>query len=98
MLLAQGGVCCVPGCGSTGPFEEEHSTPNTWEPGKPDQLMCIPHHKKKTKRDIAAIAKVKRIVRKRDGLTRPKRAIPSRPFPPAGSRKLPSRPFPKRRD
>lgn len=61
MLEAQGGVCCVKGCGSTGPLQGEHSTPSAWVGGKPDQLMCKPCHALKTKRDVAAIAKVKRI-------------------------------------
>lgn len=81
ILEAQGGICCVPGCESVGPFEDEHSTPNYFAPGKPDQLMCIPHHKEKTRRDKRAIAKSKRI----EGKTRsqwngdkPARAWPSR--------------------
>jgi len=61
LLLAQGGKCCVEDCESTGPFHGEHSTPNVWKAGKPDQLMCIPCHRRKTKRDLAAIAKAKRL-------------------------------------
>ena len=61
LLHAQGGVCCVTGCESVGPFHGEHSTPNTFRPGKPDQLMCAPCHKIKTKSDAAAIARAKRL-------------------------------------
>jgi hypothetical protein len=61
MLIRQLGLCCVPGCMSEGPFEEEHSTPHVWDDKKPDQLMCAPCHAVKTKRDIKAIAKAKRI-------------------------------------
>lgn len=61
LLAAQGGTCCVEGCESTGPFHGEHSTPNAWKPGKPDQLMCIPHHKIKTKKDQREINRTKRL-------------------------------------
>ena len=61
MLAAQGGVCAKPDCLSTGPFEADHSTPNAWEAGKPDQLLCEACHAKKTKADIRAIAKAKRL-------------------------------------
>lgn len=61
LLFAQGGKCCVFGCESEGPFQGEHSTPNALHPGKPDQLMCVPCHRIKTKSDVAAIAKTKRL-------------------------------------
>lgn len=67
ILEAQGGVCCVSGCGSTGPFHEEHSTPFAWTGELPDQLMCVPCHKAKTKRDVKAIAKAKRLARTQSG-------------------------------
>jgi hypothetical protein len=57
----QGGVCVVPGCGSTGPFEDEHTIPSAIAGGKPDALMCLPCHRAKTKRDRPVIAKVKRL-------------------------------------
>lgn len=57
----QHGLCCVPECMSEGPFEEEHSTPHVWDDKKPDQLMCVPCHKAKTRRDVKAIAKAKRL-------------------------------------
>lgn len=78
LLEAQGGVCCVKGCGSTGPFDGEHSTPNNFVAGKPDQLMCRPCHKVKTKRDRKAIAKVKRL--RGETCNGPKRPIPSAGF------------------
>jgi hypothetical protein len=61
LLKAQGGVCCVSGCGNGEDLIAEHSTPNALFPGKPDQLMCKACHKGKTKRDLKAIAKVKRL-------------------------------------
>lgn len=69
MLQRQGGVCAAPTCMSEGPFEADHSTPHAWDSKKPDQLLCVPCHRKKTfglRGDISTIAKVKRI---RDGNT-----------------------------
>lgn len=78
---AQGGKCCVAGCESEGPFEAEHSTPNAFRPGKPDQLMCVQHHKAKTRADRKKIAKTNRIsgkTRSQWNGDKPKRAWPSR--------------------
>jgi hypothetical protein len=61
MLEAQGGVCCVKGCGASEDLIAEHSTPHAFCPAKPDQLMCKPCHKLKTLRDVKAIAKAKRL-------------------------------------
>lgn len=61
LLQAQGGTCCVSGCENTGPFHGEHSTPNALRAGKPDQLMCIPCHRIKTKKDQREIARAKRL-------------------------------------
>lgn len=49
MLERQGGVCAVEGCGSTGPFEADH----TWavtdgNTGKPDRLICKSCHAPKS--------------------------------------------------
>lgn len=65
LLKAQGGLCAVWGCTSEGPFDADHSTPNALLAGKPDQLLCRACHRAKTKRDVASIAKVKRIANKR---------------------------------
>jgi len=85
LLEAQGGVCCVSGCEATGPFEGEHSTPHWFDPGhKPDQLMCIECHKKKTAEDKKKIGKTKRLIRQqKEGRSRPRRGRPlaTRPFP-----------------
>lgn len=61
LLEKQNGKCCVEGCESTGPFHGEHSTPSAFVGGKPDQLMCVPCHKSKTRKDVAAIARAKRL-------------------------------------
>ena len=61
LLERQGGVCATWGCESDGPFHADHSTPNALKSGKPDQLLCIPCHRIKTKSDVRAIAKVKRL-------------------------------------
>lgn len=63
MLARQGGCCVVWGCTETRGLIEEHSTPHAWSGGKADQLMCVAHHKEKTRADIKAIAKVRRIAR-----------------------------------
>lgn len=61
ILLLQGGKCCVSGCESEGPFHAEHSTPSALAGGKPDQLMCLPCHKEKTRMDVREIARAKRL-------------------------------------
>lgn len=62
LLEKQAGLCAH--CFSEGPFEADHSTPHAWDNKKPDQLLCVPCHRIKTKRDIKAIAKVNRITGK----------------------------------
>lgn len=61
LLEQQNGKCCVAGCESEGPFHGEHSSPAALTGGKPDQLMCIPCHRVKTKRDVREIARAKRL-------------------------------------
>jgi hypothetical protein len=57
----QGRKCCVQGCEESENLEAEHSTPEVWRHGKPDQLMCKVHHKIKTRSDIKKIWKAKRL-------------------------------------
>jgi 5-methylcytosine-specific restriction endonuclease McrA len=45
--------------------------------------ICIPCHKAKTSREAANRAKITRIQNKLSGKTKPKKKIPSRPFPKA---------------
>lgn len=81
MLERQGGVCAAPGCMSEGPFEADHSTPNAFVPGKPDQLLCAPCHKRKTfglMGDVSKIAKAKRIAGERTQFDKRKAAGGSR--------------------
>lgn len=61
LLEKQDGMCCMPWCDETKGLIAEHSTPNKWKRAKPDQLMCVACHKAKTRRDLKAIAKVKRL-------------------------------------
>jgi hypothetical protein len=60
----------VKGCTETARLEEEHSTPVALGgDAKPDQLMCITHHRTKTfglRGDVSNIAKANRI---REGRT-----------------------------
>lgn len=58
---AQGRTCCIGGCAESAGLVGEHSTPEKWRHAKPDQLMCVAHHKIKTRGDIKAIWKVKRL-------------------------------------
>ncbi len=65
MLEAQGGACAC-GCGKTpddGRFEADHSAPDAHDKAgrKPDQLLHHACHRAKTKRDVRAIAKAKRL-------------------------------------
>ena len=57
----QGHKCCVAGCDVGEELIGEHSTPEVWRHGKPDQLMCVAHHRIKTRSDIKKIWKVKRL-------------------------------------
>ncbi len=61
LLKRQDGMCCVPWCDNRENLIAEHLTPNAIFPGKPDQLMCTTCHKSKTRRDVKAIAKMKRL-------------------------------------
>lgn len=61
LLARQGDRCCVEGCEETEGLIGEHSTPRVWRHGKPDQLMCVAHHRIKTRSDIKKIWKVKRL-------------------------------------
>lgn len=85
LLLRQHGLCAAPNCLSEGPFEADHTIPHVWDDKKPDQLLCVPCHRAKTKRDVKAIAKVKRIVR---GPKQPKRKLRSRGFDKSLSKKM----------
>lgn len=69
--------------------------PDNLEPVHAD-LAPFGCHAKKTRADVKAIAKAKRLAGE-TGAERQKRAIPSRGFPKDGPKqKIPSRPFPKR--
>lgn len=61
LLEKQNGRCCVEGCEQSEGLIGEHSTPEKWRHAKPDQLMCVAHHKIKTRSDIRRIWKVKRL-------------------------------------
>lgn len=70
MLERQHGVCASPECMSEGPFEADHFHPVALgNDAKPDQLLCVPCHAKKTnglRGDKGTIAHIKRL---RDGRT-----------------------------
>lgn len=82
-MFERQGECCALCTNVDGPFEADHSTPNAFSPGKPDQIICVPCHKAKTRRDRKAIAKKNRIsgkTRSQWNGTKPKRPWPSRPM------------------
>ena len=76
LFLAQAGKCGC-GCGQRlepGQVDEEHSIPVAFDgPEKPDSLWRRDCHKRKTKKDVKAIAKTNRIIRKNNGTWRPNR-------------------------
>lgn len=85
MIQRQGGLCFTFGCIGK-PVIAEHFTPVAMgNDQKPDCLLCKPCAVAKTKRDIKAIAKVKRI---RRGPRKAKRAIASRGFDKTHSKKF----------
>lgn len=85
MVERQGGLCFTWGC-TNAPEIAEHFTPVALgNDQKPDCLLCKPCADAKTKRDIAAIAKVKRLQR---GPRASKRPIPSRGFDKRFKKKL----------
>lgn len=61
LLKRQGGRCCTEECEESEGLIAEHSTPNVWRHGKPDQLVCRACHKVKTLRDVKANWKAKRL-------------------------------------
>lgn len=94
--------CKWPGCEETKGLEIDHiiclglggkDADHNLEP------LCNPHHKIKTARDKALIAKAKRLVRKDDPEARKPPSLKSaNRWPVKGSVKIQSRPFSKRRD
>ena len=92
MLARQGGCCVVWGCTETHGLIEEHSVVFAWTGARADQLMCVAHHKEKTKRDIKAIAKTRRILYKKTQFDKRKKAggtrIKSRGFDKTRSKKM----------
>lgn len=93
ILAAHNGMCAVPQCGVTSGLEIDHIICLALGGADDDsnlEPLCQPHHKRKSVRDKALIAKAKRLSASHNGLTKPKGRIKSRPF---GKQ---SRPFPKR--
>lgn len=84
------GICAVPGCGK--PIRDvDHTIPHFFtQDDRPENLtgMCVAHHAEKTRQDIKAIAKVKRIIAKHRGEVAPKRTIRSAGFPKHLRRKM----------
>lgn len=91
MLAYQNGRCAV--CNddlAPGQYEFDHSVPVALgNDAKPDQAICVPCHRAKTKRDVAGIAKARRLHRSFVlGERKSKRPIPSRGFSKAWRRRM----------
>lgn len=85
MAERQGGLCFTWGCIGK-PEIGEHWTPVALgNDQKPDCLLCRACAKEKTRRDVKAIAKVKRLQR---GPRKAKRAIRSRGFDKTKTKKM----------
>lgn len=85
------GVEGVPGWTMTGPFELDHQIPIELG-GSNDvenlQALCVPCHKAKTRSDIKAIAKARRLRKKADPAQRKAPSMVSRGFDKSKSRKM----------
>ena len=90
MLIRQGGRCAICAEDLTDPVEWDHSTPHAFRPErKPDQAVHRRCHRAKTARDVAGIAKAKRLHRSFVlGEKRRKRKIASRGFDKAWRRRM----------
>lgn len=97
IIAGQHGVCKRAFC-DLAAVDVDHITP-LWMGGtnRDDNLegLCPAHHKAKTSLEARIRGRVNRIVARLEGTRRPRKAIPSRPFP-EGKRAIPSRPFEKR--
>jgi len=85
MIDAQGGLCFTTGCTRAPEIAEHWTCVALGNDQKPDCMLCGPCADAKTKRDIAAIAKVKRLQR---GPRESKRPIRSRGFDKSRTKKF----------
>ena len=92
-------------CGAlcTGRFEIDHRDPDAMQIDKSRKLtaadgwlLCLPCHKEKSKKDVADIAKAKRVEARHLGATRPKGKIKSAGFPKAERKHAGRAPLPPR--
>ena len=56
-------------------WEAEHPTPHAWD-GEEVLPVCVPCHRTKTKKDVKAIAKGKRVRDRNMGIKRPQNPMP----------------------
>lgn len=84
ILLASDGRCKICGEKITGPFEVEHRVPvalgGTNDPSNLEAVHPQPCHSSKTKADVKAIAKAKRLEKKSSPETRKPATMKSRGF------------------
>lgn len=60
-LFEKQGCKCALCPNEAGPFEADHETPNYYKPGKPDQIVCVPCHREKTREQQPEINRTKRL-------------------------------------
>jgi 5-methylcytosine-specific restriction enzyme A len=99
IFLAHDGICGISGVkiGPDDDWQVEHRIPIALGGTNDDENLypaLVEPHKGKTRNDVKAIAKCKRIERKADPVTRkPARMMSRNQWPAKGTVKIPSRPF-----
>lgn len=91
VLVAFGCRCSHPGCEETVGLEIDHRVPLELGGSEDDsnlEPLCVEHHKDKTKRDIPAIARARRIRKREAGEKKAGRPIKSRGFDKTKSRRM----------
>lgn len=97
IFAAHGGICGLSGkkIRAGEPFEIEHRIALALGGTNDDDnlyVVLVDPHREKTKTDVKAIAKAKRIEARENGTRRPRKQIPSRPF----EKPKEKQPWPKR--
>lgn len=102
IFMQHDGICGISGVkiGPNDDWQIEHRIPLAMGGTNEDENLypaLVEPHKSKTKQDVKAIAKVKRIEARLNGTRRARKPIPSQGFQkPTGRYQWPKRPFPKK--
>lgn len=101
IVARDGEVCARLDCGCTVGLQVDHVIALELTGADEDhnlQLLCIPHHKAKTRFDQKMIARARRLRKKANPETRKPARMRSRPWPKNGPKqRIPSRPFQSRK-